>query len=213
MNIQQLELSLQRRETMKIPTHLRPLLVKLFLIGLLALTACGKAAPQVQATPAAVSSAAIFPTPTVLPDWFNFKMTDVRTGQVFSINDFSGKVVLLETMAEWCGTCLKQQNEVKKLQGLTGNTRDLVHISLDVDLHEDAATLKEYANTYGFDWYFVIPSLEIDRAISNLYSSEFMNPPFAPMLFIDRQGGVYSLPWGVKGAAALQMTLAPYLAP
>jgi len=198
---------------MKIPRHFRPLLVKLFLIGLLALTACGKAAPQVQATPAAVSSAAIFPTPTVLPDWFNFKMTDVRTGQVFSINDFSGKVVLLETMAEWCGTCLKQQNEVKKLQGLTGNTRDLVHISLDVDLHEDAATLKEYANTYGFDWYFVIPSLEIDRAISNLYSSEFMNPPFAPMLFIDRQGGVYSLPWGVKGAAALQMTLAPYLAP
>ncbi len=198
---------------MSIQTHPRPLLVILFLIGLLVLSACGKTAPLVQATPAAVSSVAIFPTPTVLPDWFNFKMTDVRTGQVFSINDFAGKVVLLETMAEWCGTCLQQQNEVKKLQGLTGNTKDLVHISLDVDLHEDAGTLKKYADTYGFDGYYAIPSLEIDRAISNLYSSEFMNPPFAPMLFIDKQGGVYSLPWGIKGAVALQNTLAPYLAP
>jgi hypothetical protein len=71
-----------------------------------------------------------------------------------------------------------------------------VHISLDVDLHEDAATPKDYANTYGFDWYFAVPPLEVDRAISNLYSGEFMNPPFAPMLFIDRQGGVSGLPWG-----------------
>ena len=40
-----------------------------------------------------------------------------------------------------------------------------------------------------------------------------MNPPLAPMLFIDRQGGVHSLPYGLKKAESLQNTLAPYLAP
>ena len=188
---------------MNLQTRIRPSLIKLFLIGLLVLPACSAPTP----------AATLAPTPASLPEWFNFNLTDVRTGQVFSINDFSGKVVLLEAMAAWCGTCLQQQNEVKKLQGLTGNSKDLVHISLDTDFNEDAATLKEYADTYGFDWYFAISPLKVDRALSNLYSSEFMNPPFAPMLFIDRHGSVYSLPWGIKGAKALQTTLAPYLAP
>ena len=97
-------------------------------------------------------------------------MTDVLTGQTFSMNDFSGKVVLVETMAEWCITCIYQQNEVKKMQGLAGGSKDLVHVSLDTDLNEDAATLKEYANTYGFDWYFAISPLEADRAFANLYT-------------------------------------------
>ena len=140
-------------------------------------------------------------------------MTDVRTGQPFSMHDFAGKVVLLETMAEWCINCVYQENEVKKLEGLTGNLKDLILVSLDTDLHEDAASLKKYADTYGYDWYFAISPLEVDRALSNLYDGEFMNSPLAPMLFIDRQGGVYSLPFGpMKGAVSLQRTLAPYLA-
>jgi len=140
-------------------------------------------------------------------------MTDVLTGQDFSMNDFSGKVVLMETMAEWCSTCLQQQIEVKKLQGLINNSKDVVHVSLDTDFHEDAASLKEYAATWGFDWYFAVAPLEVDRAPGNLYSAEFMNPPFAPMLFIDRQGGVHVLPFGIKKAEALQSALTPYLAP
>jgi thiol-disulfide isomerase/thioredoxin len=184
--------------------HLRISLL-IFFVSTLLLAACRPFAVPVLATSTAVPTSAI-------PDWFNIRMTDVRTGRTFSMNDFAGKVVLLETMATWCATCLQQQIEVKKLEGLTGNSKDLVHISLDTDLNEDAATLKKYANAYGFDWYFAISPLEIDRALSNLYSGEFMNPPFAPMLFIDRQGGVNSLPWGLKGADALQKTLAPYLA-
>jgi thiol-disulfide isomerase/thioredoxin len=205
---------------MRIPTYPRISVVLFLLIGLLTLPACSTAVPRTQSTsvaptvPAIVPTAAITPTATTLPDWFNIKMTDVRTGQTFSMNDFAGKVVLLETMAEWCINCVQQQNEVKKLEGLTGNSKDLVLVSLDTDLHEDAASLKKYADTYGFDWYFAISPLDVDRALSNLYDSEYMNPPLAPMLFIDRQGGVYGLPFGpMKGAVSLQKTLAPYLAP
>jgi thiol-disulfide isomerase/thioredoxin len=177
----------------------------LILTALVILPACSIPAPFTRPNPIQASAA---------PDWFNIKLTDVRTGQTFSINDFAGKVVLIETMAEWCPNCARQQSEVKKLEELTNHTEDLVHISLDTDLHEDAATLKDYADQYGFDWYFAISPLELDRALGNLYSAEFLNPPLTPMLFIDRHGGVYSLPFGpLKGAAALQLTLAPYLAP
>ena len=205
---------------MHLPAHPRISGVLLLLIVLLILPACSTAVPRTQPTsvtptvPAIFPTAAITPTANTLPDWFNFKMTDVRSGQTFSMNDFAGKVVLLETMAEWCINCVQQQNEVKKLEGLTGNSKDLVLVSLDTDLHEDAASLKKYADTYGFDWYFAISPLDVDRALSNLYDSEYMNPPLAPMLFIDRQGGVYGLPFGpMKGAVSLQNTLAPYLAP
>ena len=211
---------------MHLPAHPRISGVLLLLIVLLILPACSTAVPRTPSTSLAptvaafiptatvVPAAAITPTATTLPDWFNIKMTDVRTGQTFSMNDFAGKVVLLETMAEWCINCVQQQNEVKKLESLTGNSKDLVLVSLDTDLHEDAASLKKYADTYGFDWYFAISPLDVDRALSNLYDSEYMNPPLAPMLFIDRQGGVYGLPFGpMKGAVSLQNTLAPYLAP
>ena len=199
---------------MRIRTRPLTSLVTFTLTGLLVLSACSTAIPLAKSIPVAATVTPIVPTATTLPDWFNYKMTDVRTGQTFSMNDFAGKVVLLETMAQWCINCIQQQNEVKKLQGLTGNSKDLVLVSLDTDLHEDAASLKKYADTYGFDWYFAISPLDVDRALSNLYDSEYMNPPLAPMLFIDRQGGVYSLPFGpMKGAVPLQRTLAPYLTP
>jgi thiol-disulfide isomerase/thioredoxin len=152
------------------------------------------------------------PTPKT-PAWFDVPMTDATTGQAFSIRDFAGKVVLVETMATWCPTCWKQENEVKKLQGLLNNTPDLVLVSLDVDTNEDEATLKDFAATGGYAWRFAVAPLAVARDLGNLYSADYLNPPLAPMLVIDRQGSVYGLPNGVKGAVALQKTLEQYLNP
>ncbi len=152
------------------------------------------------------------PTASAKPEWFAYKMVDVRTGESFSMNDFAGKVVLIETMAEWCPTCRHQEDQVKKLHTLIGNSSDLVSISLDVDLNEDAASLRKYADAFGYDWYFAIAPLEVQRALGNLYSAQYLNPPVAPILLIDREGKQYGLPYGVKSAEALQKTIAPYLA-
>ena len=58
------------------------------------------------------------------PTWFGASLTDARTGQVFSINDFQGKVVLVETMAIWCTNCLQQQGQVKALHAQLGARDD-----------------------------------------------------------------------------------------
>ena len=158
--------------------------------------------------------AAIPPTPTPkIPAWFDVQMTDVLTGQAFSMRDFAGKVVLVETMATWCPTCWKQEEQIKKLPGLLSNPQDLILVSLDVDSNEDEAILKDFAATGGYSWRFAVAPIAVQRDLGNLYSADFLNPPLAPMLFIDRQGRVYGLPNGVKGAVALQKTLDQYLNP
>jgi thiol-disulfide isomerase/thioredoxin len=179
----------------------------ILLTGMLCSACVPGARPAVQAT-AAVPM--VSPTP---PDWFSIQLTDVVTGKTFTMKDFAGKVVLIETMAEWCPNCQVEEEEVKKLHGLLGSSADLISVSLDTDLHEDAASLKAYAKERGYTWYFAIAPLELDRALGNLYSAEYMNPPLAPMLFIDRQGIVYGLPFGAKSAESLRDALAPYLKP
>jgi len=185
-----------------------------FLIGLavmllasLLLLACGSTLSPTSPLTSAGATASATP-----PDWFTIPMTDVRTGQSFTINDFAGKVVLIESIAQWCPNCLFQQGETRKLRQQLGNPDDLVVISLDVDVHEDAASLKQYTEEFGFDWRFGVAPLEVARAFGNLYSAEYLNPPLDPMLLIDRQGTVYQLPYGLKQSDTLQKSVEPYLA-
>ncbi|MBK9050587.1 MAG: redoxin family protein [Chloroflexi bacterium] len=127
------------------------------------------------------------------------------------MNDYAGKVVLMETMAMWCPNCIVQANEVRNLHELLGNPDDLISVSLDVDINEDTDSLKEYADGYGFEWHFAVAPLEVARALGNLYTAQYLNPPLSPMLIIDREGNVHHLDYGLKEAETLQEIVEPYL--
>ena len=184
----------------------------LVLTGLF-LTACGTPVPVKTIEPTPNESVAATETAASEWDWFSIELTDAQTGQTFTMNDYAGKVVLVETMAIWCPNCIVQANEVQNLHKLLGNPDDLVSVSLDVDLNEDQASLKEYAGGYGFDWHFAVAPLEVSRALGNLYSAQYLNPPLSPMLIIDREGNVHTLDYGKKSAAILQKSVEPYLTP
>jgi cytochrome oxidase Cu insertion factor (SCO1/SenC/PrrC family) len=151
------------------------------------------------------------PNPT-LPPWTFVPLTDVNTGQTFQISDFQGKVVLVETMATWCPTCQGEMSQVKDLLAALGPDTDLVAVSLDVDPNEDAALLKKYTAKNGFDWRVAIAPIEVGRFLSMNYDPAFLNPPEQAMLFIDRKGGVWGLPLGIKSSISLRKTLEPVLA-
>lgn len=177
-------------------------------LWVLILSAC--TSPQVSAV--GTQEPVVAPaTPTVTPDWFNMELTDVQTGEIFTMNDYAGKVVVLETMAMWCPSCIVQANEVRNLHELLGNPADLISVSLDVDINEDEASLKEYALFYGFDWHFSVAPLLVARALGNLYTAQYLNPPLNPMLIIDRDGNVHHLEYGIKDAETLQKAVEPYL--
>lgn len=170
----------------------------IILIGLL-LSACG--------------AATLTPEPTPEWDWFSIELTDVQTGESFSMNDYDGKVVLVETMAMWCPNCIVQAHEVRKLHTLLGDPEDFISVSLDVDVNEDEASLKKYVQEYGFEWHFAVAPLEVARALGNLYTAQYLNPPLSPMLLIDRDGNVHHLEYGQKAAEDLQKFVEPFLAP
>jgi thiol-disulfide isomerase/thioredoxin len=191
---------------------MKPFRCLVIILGLiLMISACIPAQPA--STPEPTSLVATITATPGLPEWFNIKMTDVRSGKTFTIHDFAGKVVLIQTMAQWCPTCQEQQDRVKEMHNLLNNTKDLISVSLDTDINEDEASLKAYAAKLGYDWYFAVAPRDIARALGNLYSAEYLNPPLSPMLIIDRQGSVYGLPFGLKPANSLKNTLQQYLTP
>jgi thiol-disulfide isomerase/thioredoxin len=188
----------------------------IFLIFTLILSACTPAQTQITNTPQPVATAAHIMAATPLatattPEWFSMPMTDVQTGETFTMNDYAGKVVLLETMAIWCPNCLMQAGAVQKLHETLGNPEDLISVTLDVDSNEDSASLKAYASQYGLNWHLAVAPLLVERALGNLYSAEYLNPPLSPMLIIDRKGNVHQLAYGIKDTATLQKLVEPYL--
>jgi len=145
------------------------------------------------------------------PAWYSVSLTNVNTGEAFTINDLKGKVVLVETMAVWCTNCFKQQTQVKALHESLGMRDDFVSLGLDIDPNEDAAKLKGFVEKNGFDWTYAIAPVEVSREISSLYGAQFLNPPSTPMLIIDRHGEAHPLPFGIKSSAELLAALQPYL--
>lgn len=146
------------------------------------------------------------------PAWFGASFQDVRTGEAFKISDFKGKVVLVETMAVWCPTCYRQQQEIKALHDLLGMREDFVSISLDIDPNEDKTVLAGYLqqNTE-FDWRYAVAGPDIAREIGSIYGDQFLNPPSAPALVIDRHGVAHPLPFGLKRVDELMQMIQPYL--
>lgn len=145
------------------------------------------------------------------PAWFGAALTDVRTGGSFTLNDFKGKVVLVETMAVWCSKCFTQQTEIQSLHSLLGERADFVSVSLDIDPYEDAAILKNFVEQTGFDWTYAVAPADVSRAIAAAYGDQFLNPPSTPILIVDRHGVPHPLPFGIKSAEDLLEALQPYL--
>ncbi len=143
--------------------------------------------------------------------WFGTTFTNVSSGETFTINDFKGKVVLIENLAMWCSNCKKQQEQVKILHELIGMDEDLVSIGLDIDTNENAEDLKTYTADNGFDWIYAVASQEVTREIANLYGAQFLNPPSTPIIIVDRKGVAHPMPFGIKRAEDLKSFIEPFL--
>lgn len=145
------------------------------------------------------------------PAWYSASLTEAGTGQTFTINDFKGKVVLVEAMAIWCPTCLKQQGQINALYGLIGKNDDFVTISLDIDPNEDTNSLKSYVEKNGFSWLYAVSPANVSAELSSLYGNQFLNPPSTPIVIIDRHGEPHLMPFGLKSADELLKFIKPYL--
>jgi cytochrome oxidase Cu insertion factor (SCO1/SenC/PrrC family) len=145
------------------------------------------------------------------PSWFDVSLTNVSSGDTFTIKDLKGKVVLVEPFAIWCPNCLQQQNQVKLLHEKLGDRNDFISIGLNVDPNENTEDIKAYIEQRGFDWIYVNAPAEVHREIGNLYGALYLNPSSTPVFIIDRQGAVNLLPFGIKSADSLHQIVQPLL--
>ena len=175
-------------------------------------TATPDAMMMATATPDAMMKATDAPGAMMeTPAWYAASLTDAATGKPYTIHDLKGKVVLVETMAQWCSNCKEQQGQVKKLHEMLGMKADFVSIGLDIDPNENAADLKKYVTSNGFDWLYAVAPADVSREIAKLYGDQFLNPPSTPILIIDRKGVAHPLPFGIKSADDLFKAVDMYL--
>jgi thiol-disulfide isomerase/thioredoxin len=178
--------------------------------------------PEAMMTHATMTPEAMMPQGTTGPgassgsmemaDWLGTSLVDARTGRNFKISDFTGKVVLVETMAVWCTTCFAQQQQILDLHAALGNNSDLVSVSLDIDPNETQDILMKYVDSNSsFNWEYAISPAALSREFGKTYGDQFLNPPSTPVLIIDRHGIAHPLPLGIKSAEALMKAVQPFL--
>lgn len=142
-------------------------------------------------------------------DWRGVVLTDVSTGESFSISDFKGKVALLETMAVWCPTCVRQQIEIQALRGRFGD--QVVSVTLDIDRNEGQDILRKHVRNYGFEERFAVSPTALTRALEKDFGTMVLNPTSTPVIIVDRQQQGHLLRPGLKSAAELAKELEKHL--
>jgi thiol-disulfide isomerase/thioredoxin len=178
-------------------------------------TACSPVRPYQNKVPAAPT---LKPSATTAPDtgpdiseFMQTELVDVNSDSHFKLSDFPGKVVLVEGIATWCPTCFKEALTLKTLHAHYGQSSDFISVSIGLDLREDAATLKSYAQQFGFNWAYCVAPLPVAHYMGNKFGALFIDPTLVPMVLIDRQRNLHPLQLGYKSEDDLMAALDPYL--
>lgn len=137
--------------------------------------------------------------------WLNAELTDIRTGQAFTVSEFAGTKILLESFAVWCPVCARQQEELQKFHQEMGD--GVVSISLATDPNEDEALVKEYLSRRNFSWRFAISPPELTTALIEQFGAAILNAPAAPMVLICENLSMRFLPWGLKSVEELKIEI------
>ena len=137
------------------------------------------------------------PAVTLDQPWASAPLADVTTREPFLIADHAGKVVIIETMAIWCSTCLVQQRDVQAALARLPADR-VVYIVLDVDPNERADSLAAYQSKHGFAGRYAIAGSDVARALAAEFGDQVLNPPSTPMILVGTDGRVTLTDFGRK---------------
>lgn len=134
-------------------------------------------------------------------DWIDAPLTDVRTGESFTIADYTDRPLLLESFAAWCPACTDQQREKQALIAAYPDAANA--ISLNTDPNEDEDRVIEYQERHGFDWPFAVAQPSLTSTLVDEFTEDVVNAPAAPVVLVCPDGDRRLLQPRVKSAATL----------
>lgn len=110
---------------------------------------------------------------------FSLKTIDDKT---VSLDDFKGKIVVINFWGTWCAPCVAEMPELQKLYKKHENDKDVAIITMDAN--DELATVKKFMADNKYDF----PVLLGDSYTGNIMFSGSI--AFPTTLFIDKQGRV-----------------------
>ncbi|WP_276270532.1 TlpA family protein disulfide reductase [Haloarcula litorea] len=131
-------------------------------------------------------------------DWRTAELTDVTTGETFTVAGLADAPVILEFFAVWCPVCTRQQQH---LATFAADDPDAVPISVNVDPNESAETVRKHAAEHGFDWRYAVAPTDVTSALVDEFGTVVTSPPAAPVARVCPDGDAALLSGrGVKSA-------------
>ena len=137
-------------------------------------------------------------------DWRTITLRDVTTGANFTVEDFRGVPVLIQTFTVWCPICTSQQQEVMRLR--EGGV-DFRFVALDIDPNEDEAIVRDHLARNNLSGYYAVAPLEMTASLIRDFGSDIITPSSAPVVLVCPAGDAIHLPSGVKEAASLKRAI------
>jgi thiol-disulfide isomerase/thioredoxin len=139
--------------------------------------------------------------------WLDLPLVDAASGEVFTLRDLDDGVVLVETMATWCGNCRRQLGHLAaaaaELGGEAAPGVPIAYVVVSVERDLDPARLAAYAEREGFPFRFVVADDDLLRALADRFGRVVLNPPATPHVVVAPGGRVGELSTGFEAPAAL----------
>lgn len=137
--------------------------------------------------------------------WRTTELTDVRTGEVFSVDAFSDRPVLIQTFTITCPVCMQQQQEITRLA--QEGDASFVLIGLDIDPNGDAGSLLRYVERTGYAGRYARSPPAMTRSLVDRFGMPVLSPAQAPLILVCPDGTAGLLAPGIKSTADLSRVL------
>jgi thiol-disulfide isomerase/thioredoxin len=160
----------------------------------------------VSVAPAQGDGAAVGQAPSA-EAWLDLPLTDAASGERFTLRDLDDGVVLVETMATWCGNCRRQLGHLAaaaaELGGEVAAGVPVAYVVVSVERGLEPGRLAAYAEREGFPFRFVVADDAFLRALADRFGRVVLNPPATPHVVVAPGGRVGDLSTGFEAPAAL----------
>lgn len=127
--------------------------------------------------------------------WQTTTLTDVTTGEEFTIGEFDAPVVV-HTFETWCTSCQSQQDDLDVLHAQAGE--DIEMVDLTIDDNYDPDDLAAYAADRDLEWRFGIAPGEVTRSLQDDFGERVATAPQSPVIVVCPDGEAVSHSKGVS---------------
>jgi thiol-disulfide isomerase/thioredoxin len=118
-------------------------------------------------------------------------------GSAFSLADYAGQQVFVETFATWCSNCSRQLGDTQQAATQAGDGAVFLALSVETDL--DPAALTSYAQENGFtDLTFAVLEPAALAALVEQFGNGVLVPPSTPKFVLGADGDVSPLTTGFE---------------